>query len=173
MQRMIDATIRRCIKYAKDWGYGGLYFGNLFSFRTRDTKVLQENFNDAVRPDTDRKLEEMIFICDKVVCAWGNWEFNVAREAEVLAMIKEPMCLQVNKNGTPKHPLYCKGVVLGIIWTITKDDFYLVIGSLFIGVMGLWCARILFKEAKKIKNEINPAQGNIDFWEQYDANKKS
>ena len=26
-----DPTIRRCINYAKSWGYGGIYVGNLFA----------------------------------------------------------------------------------------------------------------------------------------------
>ena len=28
-----DPTIRRCIGYARDWGYGGLCMTNLFAFR--------------------------------------------------------------------------------------------------------------------------------------------
>ena len=28
-----DPTIRRCINFAKQWGYGGLIMGNLFAFR--------------------------------------------------------------------------------------------------------------------------------------------
>ena len=28
-----DPTIRRCIAFAKNWGYGGFMAGNLFAFR--------------------------------------------------------------------------------------------------------------------------------------------
>ncbi len=28
-----DPTIRRCISFAQNWGYGGLYMANLFVFR--------------------------------------------------------------------------------------------------------------------------------------------
>lgn len=31
-----DPTIRRCIRFAKDWGYGGLLMMNAFAFRATD-----------------------------------------------------------------------------------------------------------------------------------------
>jgi len=30
-----DPTIRRCIGFAKSWGYGGLCMANLFAYRTK------------------------------------------------------------------------------------------------------------------------------------------
>lgn len=35
-----DPTIRRCIGFAKSWGYGGIYVGNLFAYRATDPKEL-------------------------------------------------------------------------------------------------------------------------------------
>lgn len=35
-----DPTIRRCINYSRDWGYGGLYMVNLFAYRATDPKDL-------------------------------------------------------------------------------------------------------------------------------------
>lgn len=31
-----DPTITRCINFAKDWGYGGIYMANLFAYRATD-----------------------------------------------------------------------------------------------------------------------------------------
>ena len=33
-----DPTIRRCMGYAKDWGYGGYIMGNIFAFRSSDRR---------------------------------------------------------------------------------------------------------------------------------------
>ena len=35
-----DNTIRRCISFAKSWGYGGLYVGNLFPYRATKPEEL-------------------------------------------------------------------------------------------------------------------------------------
>lgn len=37
-----DPTIRRVISFAKSWGYGGVYVGNLFAFRSTDPKGLKQ-----------------------------------------------------------------------------------------------------------------------------------
>ena len=36
-----DPTIRRCIGFAKSWGYGGIYVGNIFSLRSSNPKDLK------------------------------------------------------------------------------------------------------------------------------------
>ena len=38
-----DPTIRRCIKYAKDWNLGGLYMLNLFSYIATNPKEMKNN----------------------------------------------------------------------------------------------------------------------------------
>src|SRR6476620_6702018 len=43
-----DPTIRRCMAFAKTWGYGGICVGNLFPFRATDPQeLLKENY---IRP---------------------------------------------------------------------------------------------------------------------------
>ncbi len=115
-----DATIIRCINFAQSWdGYGGMYFANLYSFRTPYVKTVPENEKEEWTPlieamrdgnatteQTSPNLEVMINVSKTVVCCWGAWDFISEREKQVLAMIKEPWCFGVNAGGSPKHPLY-------------------------------------------------------------------
>lgn len=105
-----DRTVVRCINFANSWGYGGFYFGNLFSFRSRDAKKVVANSAIVVGAECDKYLKEMISKSDKVICAWGtwNWKFLPARAAEVLKFIPEPYCLGILSDGNPRHPLFSK-----------------------------------------------------------------
>lgn len=100
-----DPTIRRVKAMAKAWGYGGVYMMNLFTFISTDPKqldILEGNINLA-----DRYLKHKSTLCDLIVCAWGN--FNVhGRDEDIKTMFPKAMALKVNKNGSPKHPLYCR-----------------------------------------------------------------
>lgn len=107
-----DPTITRCINFAKSWGFGGMFFANLYSFRTPYPNVLIENINDAVGVLCDMYLLDMIMCSDKIVCCWGSWNFIQEREKKVLSMIKSPYCFGLNKDGHPKHPLYLKSTSL-------------------------------------------------------------
>lgn len=122
-----DPTITKCIKFAQRWTerhlqfdtpnelrYGGLYFMNLYSFRSPEPKILKQaiSVGDAYQDKTDYKLVEIIDQCISVVCCWGSWNFIEHRSKEVLALIKKRerlmYCLGTNKDGQPKHPLYLK-----------------------------------------------------------------
>lgn len=100
-----DATIRRITNMAKLWGYGGFYMLNLFTYISTDPKKL--NIREGNHTDADFHLVTAATCVDKIVCAWGN--FNVfGRDKEVKAMFTRVYALHINKNGTPKHPLYVK-----------------------------------------------------------------
>lgn len=99
-----DSTIRRCIGYAKSWGYGGLYVGNLYAYRATDPGVLN-NVDDAIGIDNEKNLKEMSFKCEKIVCAWGNSE---GRPEYIFSNIRNLQYLKLNQDGTPAHPLYLR-----------------------------------------------------------------
>lgn len=47
-----DPTTRRCVRFARDWGFGGLLVGNLFAYRAtrpRDLRAAAE----PVGPEND------------------------------------------------------------------------------------------------------------------------
>lgn len=102
-----DPTVRRCIGFAQDWGYGGLCMVNLFALRATDPKVMLD-FVKSVGPDND---EHLIMVSDKagkIIAAWGNHGSHRNRDKEIMAFIPDMFCLGITKKGNPKHPLYLK-----------------------------------------------------------------
>jgi hypothetical protein len=100
-----DPTIRRIRSMVKGWGYGGFYMMNLFTFISTDPKKL--NIKEGNLPDSDWWLTMTADSVEKVVFCWGN--FNVlGRDNELKKMFPEAWALHINKNGSPKHPLYCR-----------------------------------------------------------------
>ena len=65
-----DATVRRCIGFARTWGYGGVDIGNLFSLQAANPTKLGP-VADPVGPDNDAHLAAMCADNDLVVLAWG------------------------------------------------------------------------------------------------------
>lgn len=64
-----DPTIRRCIIFAKSWGYGGLIMANLFAFRTTNPQGLYSeknpvgSENDYYIPICKIKLDRKSHLC--------------------------------------------------------------------------------------------------------------
>lgn len=101
---MDDPTIRRVKRFAKDWGYGGVYMCNLFGFITPYPEELK-SCSDPVA-DNDKWLTYFASMCNDILFAWGNFPEATERARIVSAMFPGAVCLGFNKNGTPKHPLY-------------------------------------------------------------------
>ena len=100
-----DPTIRRVRSMAASWGYGGVYMMNLFTFISTDPKKL--NMLSGNVHNADEWLIDTAKKCDKVVFAWGNFEVK-GRDLEVKKLFPNAFALHINKNGSPKHPLYVK-----------------------------------------------------------------
>lgn len=73
-----DPTIRRCIQFAKDWGYGALCMTNLFAFRATDPAVMK-SYSEPIGSDTDAVLAELAKNAGVVVAAWGNHGKHLGR----------------------------------------------------------------------------------------------
>jgi len=100
-----DPTITRCIGYAHDWGYGGLYMCNIFAFRTTFPSVLHREI-DPIGDGNNHWLDSYAKASGLVVAAWGNHGELRCRGKEVAKLIPNLYCLGINKTGQPKHPLY-------------------------------------------------------------------
>ena len=111
-----DPTIRRCIGFARSWGYGGLYVVNLFAYRATDPKRLRKVAN-PVGHENDKWLLETASQVEIIVAAWGNKGAYLNRDCEVRKMLPNLYCLGVTKPGQPRHPLYLRKDLLPILMT--------------------------------------------------------
>lgn len=107
-----DPTITRVVNFAKDWGYGGVYMMNLFALVSKDPKDLKK----AKDPlgDNDGWIEKIAPKCSEVVFAWGNFPQARERAKQVIKMFPNAKALVLNKDGSPKHPLYVLGTTTPI-----------------------------------------------------------
>lgn len=99
-----DPTLIRIINYAKDWGYGGLYVGNLFPYCSSKPK------KDMVLPKVivtrnHRHIKTMYKQSEQTIFAWGNQQETPQWFKK---NINYPYCIALSLNNIPKHPLYLK-----------------------------------------------------------------
>ncbi len=99
-----DATIRRCVGFAKLWGYGGIYMLNLFAFRATQPADMKAAA-DPVGPDNDRLLRAYHNTSARSVACWGTHGTFQNRDKVVTELLGDLYCLGTTKDGHPKHPL--------------------------------------------------------------------
>lgn len=104
-----DPTIERCLRRSVQWGYDGMWVGNLFALRATDPRALYAH-EDPVGPDNDAHLAAMAREARIVLCAWGNHGACRHRAQFVRKMLLGlgvmPYCLRLTAAGQPAHPLY-------------------------------------------------------------------
>jgi len=106
-----DATIRRCIGFAKKWHCGGLIVVNLFAYRaTKPTELLSAS--DPQGPDNFVHVFNAAQGAQFIVCAWGAHSNLNGQDKKIIACMRRAtnmahlVCLGTTKYGHPKHPLY-------------------------------------------------------------------
>ena len=102
-----DPTIRRCVNYVQNWGYGGLIMANLFAYRVTLPSGLKK-VKYPIGEDNDKYIMTLSKKADITVAAWGNNGNLYGRDKQVFDLIPNLMCLKLNKSGQPAHPLYLK-----------------------------------------------------------------
>ena len=118
-----DPTMRRCISFAKEWGYGGFYMTNLFAYRTPYPTDLLKAKN-PVGKENDKWIKKIYKKVDKVVLAWGTKGNFLGRDNQILNKVQDKaFCLGYTKEGFPRHPLYVKsGTTLKKFEVITNHS---------------------------------------------------
>lgn len=104
-----DATIRRVVQIAQNLGYGGVYMCNCFSYISTNPDALKaETLDDMI--NNGKVVSRVSERCKDVIFAWGN--FDIVRKTGVDKLLARrfpnALALHINKNGSPKHPLYCR-----------------------------------------------------------------
>lgn len=108
-----DPTIRRCMRFARDLGFGGMYVVNLYAFRATKPADLWKAA-DPVGPRNDAYLKRAFVAAGAagkpVIAAWGA-NARPDRVAQVLdlPLARESLhALGLTKDGAPRHPLYLR-----------------------------------------------------------------
>lgn len=104
-----DPTIRRCIGYAKAWGFDALCMTNLFAFRATDPAVMKaEEWPAGI--EANRWLHCCARNAGLVLAAWGVHGTHRDRARRVVELFDNwgfPLhALGTTKDGHPRHPLY-------------------------------------------------------------------
>lgn len=102
-----DPTIRRCLGYARRWGFPRLAVVNLYAYRaTRPSELAK--VTDPVGPENDDWITLICGGAELVVCAWGAQPGERGDNHPSLGL---PFALGLTKAGLPRHPLYMPGAI--------------------------------------------------------------
>jgi len=120
-----DPTIRRCVGFAKSWGYGGIIVVNLYALRSTDPKNLLTS-EDPIGPGNIENLIRGHYRSRLTVCAWGNGKIVDKIQKRFpsykpLNKFTDLHYLDLSIDGTPKHPLYLKSCLTPLIYENTES----------------------------------------------------
>lgn len=114
-----DPTIRRCVGFAKAWGYDRMEVVNLFAYRATDPAALLalDHDDEPWGIENQRQIQSaMNMNVNRIVLAWGAHGGHLGQDETVLGWIEdyaglidhpiEIVSLGLTKAGHPKHPLY-------------------------------------------------------------------
>lgn len=107
-----DPTIRRCIGFARDNGYGAIIVLNIFAWRATNPDALTGVVDPVGR------LNDALIITETdgrdVLCAWGAsvptyWRHRPPALVAILRELgRELHHLGLTQDGSPRHPLYVR-----------------------------------------------------------------
>jgi hypothetical protein len=136
--RVDDATIRRCIHFAKQEHCDELLVRNLFAYRATDPRELERlarstnwRVSSAI---VGPRNPEMFATASSAVCgpnaivvtvaAWGALDkhlYRVARDCMPMLHTRDhertPYVFGLTKYGDPRHPLYLKNSTRAVPWS--------------------------------------------------------
>lgn len=108
-EKINDPTIRRCIRFAKDLGFGSLNVVNLFSYRATSPNELKAA-QEPIGKYTNKHILQEAKKASTIICAWGNHGSFQERNKAVSELLHkyDLFLLKQSLSGEPAHPLYLK-----------------------------------------------------------------
>lgn len=114
-----DATIRRCVGFAKRWGFNAISVTNLFAYRATDPKELRELAQRALVTAIGKEnwvhLEREANCASLIVCAWGDNSDGLSSHSDgltsrasfVISSLRafDLYCIRLTAKGNPAHPV--------------------------------------------------------------------
>jgi hypothetical protein len=101
-----DNTVKRCINFAKDWGYHGMVMLNCFGYRATQPRDMYRA-DDPIGAENDHYLKLWKKRVHRVIGCWGNHGLYRGRDQELRALFgKRLWCFKMTKLDQPIHPLY-------------------------------------------------------------------
>ena len=108
-----DPTIRRCLGFARRWGYAYLMVVNLFAHRSPTPESLVDMTKHGLDPIGTENIDWIAGEAqqaDIVVCAWGSMGSHIGQGHKVRQMFRDmgirAKCFGLTSNNQPRHPLY-------------------------------------------------------------------
>lgn len=122
-ETQLDNTLRRCVRFADGWGFGGFVMLNLFAFRSTTPRLLWA-VGDPVGKDNNRYIIDTLQRpeVDLIVACWGVHGALLDRCIKVREMIEIGLSYDLHhmgltKDGHPRHPLYLPSTTQPEVWT--------------------------------------------------------
>jgi hypothetical protein len=104
-EKQDDPSVRRCIGFARDWGFSGVVVGNIFALRSTDPSILQID-PYPIGTENDDWIGRIHVAAAQCVAAWGVHGALRQRGTLVRKSLSPLFHLGLTKNGHPVHPLY-------------------------------------------------------------------
>lgn len=104
-----DPTIRKCVGFAKRWGFAGLCMTNLFAWRATKPEDMKRAENPSGE-DNQHHILQCASTARIIIAAWGKNGSYRNQDLTVMQWLgsigTKLHCLRTNGDGSPEHPLY-------------------------------------------------------------------
>lgn len=117
-ENVLDPTIKRVVKFAKRYGFGGIIIWNAFALRSTDPKALLTH-HDPIGPRNIEAIQNSVDLplLSETVLAWGKPPSrklcdHVRKVEVIIRSCRRHLLWQFGpstKDGFPRHPLYLRG----------------------------------------------------------------